>query len=115
MGFIDLLVHTAEIQRFTVTGSDAHGNPIKTWADTYPAQACRIGKMNGKTLWNGAQLEMVDLVMYVPDIDITEEDRVIWEGQTFKVLLVDHINDSTTTNHHKEVSLQTLKASGEPT
>ena len=115
MSFEDLLVHICDIQRFTVTGSDAHGNPQKTWADTYPAQACRVGKMNGRTLWDGAQLEMIDLMLYVPDIDITEEDRVIWEGQTFKVLLVDHVADSTTNHHHKEVSLQQLKASGNPT
>jgi head-tail adaptor len=115
MSFTDLLVHSADIQRFTISGSDAHGNPTKTWANIYTAQACRMGRMNGRQLVNGGQLVQIDLIMNVPDIDITEEDRVIWEGQTFKVLLVDHVNDATTTNHHKEVSLQVLKGSGNPT
>lgn len=114
MSFEDLLVHVAEIQRFTVASSDAHGNPVKTWTDTYATQACRIGKTNGRQLTNGGQVVLVDQIMYVPDIDITEDDRVIWEGQTYKVLLVDHVADSTTAHHHKEVSLQNLRASGNP-
>ena len=115
MSFTDLLVHTCDIQRFTIASTDAHGNPVKTWANHYTAQACRISAMSGKQMWNGAQLEQVDQIIDVSGtVDITEEDRVVLEGVTYKVLLVDHAHDSTPIVHHYTVHLQTLRASGNP-
>ena len=73
MSFEDLLVHSCDIQRFSVTGTDAHGNPVKTWANTYTAQACRICAMSGKQMWNGAQLEQVDQIIDVPGMSMSQK------------------------------------------
>ena len=113
MSYTDLLVHTATTQRATLGVSDAYGNAVKTWADNLVNTPCRFAQQSGRQIWTGAQEELVDFKVFWGDVDITEEDRIVKDGKTYKVLLVASVSDGEGT-HHKEAQVQILRASGEP-
>ena|ERR1035437_8998213 len=116
MSFIDLLIHVCIIQRPTPGTVDAYGVPAKSWNATYLTNVpCRFAQQTGKQFWNGVQLEVIDFKVFLEDIDVTEQDRIVWEGNYYKVLQVDQIGDATVNHHHRELQVQILRQSGEPT
>ena len=114
MSFLDLLIHTCDIERFAVTGTDAYGNPVKAWTKTYTNEPCRFGPQTGAMVWTGTMNETVDFKVFLPELDITEEDRILWhhDEKYYKVLIVDHVADSTVNHHHREVSVRIIRPSG---
>ncbi len=103
MSYTSLLIDTLTTQRFTEGSSDAYGNPAITWADNLTAQACRLTTLSGgRELKVGAELVLADYRLFVLDIDIVEQDRVVIGLLTYEVLLVEDYADGVG-EHHKQV------------
>ena len=105
MSFTSLLTNTCTTQRFTEGVADSYGNPALTWADHLVDEACRLMATSGRELKVGAELVVADYKLFLGDVDITEQDRVIISGITYEVLLVEDKQDSTT-SHHKECHMR---------
>ncbi len=97
MSFTSLLIDTCTTRRFTEGANDAYGVPVKTWADNLTSQACRIealvGKISGRELTIGAELVVADYVLFMQDVDVTEQDRILLGAITYEVLLVNDRKD----------------------
>ena len=105
MSYTSLLIDTCTVQRFTEGAADGYGVPARTWADNLTDQACRLVTMPGTELKIGAEIVIADYKLFVQDIDIIEQDRVVISGLTYEVLLVQDYSDQTVT-HHKQVWLR---------
>ena len=106
MSFDSLLVHSCTVQRCTSTTVDGYGRPVNTWSNHLPNQACRVGTAKGRTVWNGMQMVLADYIFYFPNIDITEQDRILYEGKYYRIVFVDHTSDSTSVHHHFQVFVE---------
>jgi len=100
MSYDSLLIDTCTIQRFTEGVADAYGNPDLTWTD-HLVESCRLTSSSGREIKVGAELVIADYKLFLGDVDITEQDRVIIGTLTYEVLLVQNYNDSIK-DHHKQ-------------
>jgi hypothetical protein len=62
----------------------------------------------GREILIGAEVVIADYTLFIDDIDITEQDRVIIGSVTYEVLLVGTRQDSTS-GHHKECFMRTVR------
>ncbi len=108
MSFTSLLIETCTVQRYTEGAADNYGVPAKTWADHLTDQACRINATTGREVLVGAKVVVADYKMFIADIDITEQDRVVSGGVTYEVLLVSDRQNSTV-DHHKECLMKAVR------
>ena len=117
MSFTSLLISTCTVERYTTGVADAYGTPVKTWTDHLTDQACRfmagsraIGSAAGAggEILIGAKLVVADYIMFIGDVDITEQDRVVSGGVTYEILMVADRADGIA-SHHKEVYLKTVR------
>ena len=105
MSYTSLLIETCTVQRFTEGARDASGQPALTWADHLADEPCRLVAAPGKELKVDAEIVVADYKLFVGDIDITEQDRVILNSLTYEVLLVQNYADGTA-DHHKQCWLR---------
>ena len=105
MSYSSLLINTCTIQRFTEGSSDPYGNPAITWAAHLPDEACRIQPSSGVELKIGAELVVADYLLFLGDVDVTEQDRVVLDSITYEILLVKDEQDGVD-SHHREVFLR---------
>ncbi len=105
MSYTTLLVDTCTTQRFTEGAADSYGVPARTWADNLTDQDCRLVAMPGTELKVGAEIVVADYKLFVQDIDIIEQDRVVSSGLTYEVLLVQDYSNGLGT-HHKQCWLR---------
>ncbi len=105
MSYTTLLIDTCTTQRFSEGAADSYGNPTLTWADELADQACRLETQPGTELKVGAEIVVADYKLFVQDIDIVEQDRVIIGGLTYEVLLVQDYSNGLGI-HHKQVWLR---------
>ena len=105
MTYLSLLIDTCTTQRFTEGARDASGAPSLTWADNLTDIACRLTIASGRELKIGAELVIADYKLFVGDVDIIEQDRIVIGGLTYEVLLVEDYKDSLT-SHHKQIWLR---------
>ena len=108
MSFADLLISTCTVQRFVSGGTDEWGNPTGTWTDHLTNQPCRINAGAGKEVLIGAEVVVADYKMFIKNVDITEQDRVISDGVTYEVLLVS-VREDSTTQHHKACWMKAVR------
>ena len=111
MSFTTLLIDTCTTQRFTEGAADAYGVLVKTWANNLEDQACRLETSPisaGREIKVGAEVVVADNRIYVLDVDITEQDRVIIYGITYEVLLVESFSDGIE-KQHKRCWLKTVR------
>ena len=108
MTFANLLIHTCDIERFTEGVADAYGIPDKTWAVLYDDEPCRLVSGKPIEIRIGQEVVIVSDQLFVGDIDITEQDRVIIDTVTYQVLSVVFREDSFGA-HHKECFLEVAK------
>jgi len=87
---------------------DGYGTPAKVFADWLPDIPCRWSTPVNREFKVGAEVVLADLLLFVEDIDITEQDRVVIGTATYEVLSVMRRQDSAS-GHHKEVLLRTVK------
>lgn len=101
MTFAALLINICTIKRFIPGVADGYGNPTGTWDDHLVDQACRLMAGSGREVKVGAEVVIADYKLFLDNVDITEQDRVIIDGTTYEVLLVGDRQDGAN-SHHKE-------------
>ena len=109
-----LLNSSADIQRFTSTGVDAHGQPTGAWANSSTGIKCRIRELAGVS---NANNEIIDSsgtavvasheVWLLPGVSITEKDRVVHGGITYDVQFV--VSRPGGTVHHVKAYLKVAR------
>jgi len=105
VSYTSLLIDTCTVQRYTEGAADDYGNPTLTWAAHLTDEACRLVASTGREIKVGAELVIADYKLFLDDVDITEQDRVVMGALTYEVLLVQDYKDSTA-SHHKQVWLR---------
>ena len=108
MSYDTLLISTCTTKRFTEGAADSYGNPIKTWPDNLTNQPCRLSTPSGREIMVGAEVVVADYLLFIGDVDITEQDRVVIDTVAYEVLLVKSLQDSTS-GHHRECYLRTVR------
>lgn len=108
MSYNDLLINTCTIKRYTVTGTDAYGNPTYTWADYLTDESCRWSTPKHLEIKNGAEVVVIDKQLFLKNIDITEQDRVVLDSETYEVVSSIKRQDGTG-EHHIEVYLRRVE------
>ncbi len=63
---------------------------------------------NNREVKVGAEVVLADLQLFLLDVDITEQDRVVLAGRTYEILSVVPRQDSVT-GHHKECFIRVVK------
>lgn len=109
MSYTSLLIETCTIQRFTEGAKDDYGNPALTWSDNLTDEPCRLvtlqGLRGGREIKVGAELVIASYNLFLGDVDITEQDRVVLNSLTYEVLLVQNYQDGAG-DHHKQCWLR---------
>jgi len=108
MTFDGLLIHTCDIERFAEGAGDHYGRPAKTWATLYDDEPCRHVSGQGREIKVGQEVVIVYDQLFVGDIDITEQDRVVIDTVTYQVLSVVFREDGFGA-HHKQCYLEVVK------
>ena len=117
MSYTDLLINTCDVERFTeAIALDAYGIPEKTWTVHLDDEACRfMSGRGGRGIANtgmevriGAEVVIADFKLFLGDVDITEQDRVVVDGVTYQILIVAPVSNGFG-NHHKECWLRTVR------
>jgi len=108
MAYTDLLINTCTIKRLVQgPGVDSYGNPDVSWTDVLN-QACRLSSPKGREIKVGAEVVIADYLLFLEDIDITEQDRVVIDSVTYEVLLVVRRQNGVG-DHHVEAYLRTVR------
>ncbi len=105
MSFTSLLINTCTTQRFTEGVQDGYGNPAKAWANNLVDQPCRWSTPKNLEIKVGAEVVIVELQLFMGDVNITTQDRVILNGNTYEAISVLDRQDGTG-DHHKEIYLR---------
>ena len=108
MSYDSLLINTCTVRRFTEGAQDAYGKPVLTWADHLVGQACRWSEPKNNEIKVGAEVLIYDLDLFLKNIDITVQDRVVLSTETYEVLAVKDRQNGTGT-HHKECAIRTVR------
>ena len=108
MTFENLLINTCDIERFTEAAADGYGIPAKTWAVEHANEPCRHVSGKGREVKIGQEVVIAYDELFVGDIDITEQDRVIIDTVTYQVLAVVFRQDGIGV-HHKHCYLEMAK------
>jgi len=111
MSYSTLLINTCTVKRHTVTGTDAYGQPVYNWADHLVDEPCRWSipkNKENREIKIGAEVVIVDLQLFLGDVDITEQDRVVLDGETYEVISSVKRQDGTG-EHHVEAFLKRVE------
>ena len=108
MSFDTLLTNTCTVQRFTEGAFDDYGVRAKTWINHLANQACRLTSSSGREVKVGAEVVIADYKLFIGNVDIIEQDKVIVDSITYEVLLVQSYADSSI-NHHKQCWLRVVR------
>ena len=112
MSYLSLLINTCTTQRFTAGAPDDYGTPTLTWADHLTDIACRLSSgstsTTGREIKVGAEIVIADHTIFLGDVDVTEQDRIVIDSDTYEVLMVVDRKDGAT-SHHKECYLRTVR------
>ena len=108
MSYTGLLISTCTVRRYTEGPIDDYGHPTEVWADHLADEPCRLSASSGREITIGAEVVIADYKLFLGDVDITEQDRVVLDAVTYQVLLVTNRQNGTA-DHHKEVYLQVVR------
>ena len=115
MTFDSLLINECDIQEFTVAPApDDYGQPIKTWqikdvdGVLYDDIPCRYVSGKGTEIKVGQEVVIIYDELYVGDIEVTEQDRVILNTLTYQIVSVVPRQDGIG-SHHKHLFLEIVK------
>jgi len=110
--FLATLNKTCTIQRKTVTGADEGNQPIWNWTTDQDTDVpCRreIERRETREIVTGQKVVVEKDILYLPaGTDITEEARVILDGETLSVENA-FIAEDQHVAHHVEANLRRLK------
>ena len=105
MSYTSLLIKNCTVERYTEGAPDDYGPPVLTWADHLTDEPCRLTSGGGREIKVGAELVVADYKLFVGDVDITEQDRIIIDSLTYEILLVENYADGSS-DHHKQCWLR---------
>ncbi len=113
MSFECLLINTCTIERYAEGAADAYGKPAMVWADHLADEDCRLMAAlsttgSGREIRIGAEVVIADYKLFLGNVDVTEQDRVVIDANTYEILLVtDHQDGSD--SHHKELAMRIVR------
>ena len=112
MSYADLLIETCTVYEFGEGGLSPYGIPEKTWTIRLDDTPCRLSRPRfggpGHEVKVGAEVVIAPYTLFVGDIDISEQERVVKDGVTYEILLVEEKEDNFGT-HHKECLVRTVR------
>jgi hypothetical protein len=108
LSYDDLLINTCTIQRYTEGAIDNSGRPARAWADHLADEPCRWSKPKNNEIRIGAEVLVYDLDLFVGDIDVTNQDRVVLDSETYEILGVKDRQDISAA-HHKELAIRVVR------
>ena len=62
----------------------------------------------GKEFKVGAEIVVADDIVFMLDVDVTEQDRIIIDTIEYEIQMVIDVQNGTA-NHHKEIALKTVR------
>lgn len=101
MSYTSLLINICTVERFAEGATNGYGTPAKTWPDHLVDEACRLQAGVGIEVKVGAEVVIANYKLFLGDVDITEQDRVVIDSDTYEVLFVSDKQDGVDA-HHKE-------------
>jgi hypothetical protein len=108
MSYSSLLINICTIQRNTPGAQDAYGQPTASWANHLVDESCRIMGTSGREIKVGAEVVVADYKLFLDDVDVTEQDRVVLGSVIYEMLLVQRIQNGTG-GHHRECFLRVVR------
>ena len=108
MSYDALLTNTCTIKRFVEGAKDAYNRPTKTWPNHLVDEPCRYSTPRNREIKVGQEVVLIDLELFLRDVDVTVQDRVVLEGTTYEILEVRKRQDSVS-GHHKELAIRAIK------
>ncbi len=109
MAYLDLLVNLCTVRRYPAAGAqDAYGMPARVWADIHTNEPCRWSTPSNREVKVGAEVVLADLQLFLGDVSVTAQDRVVLNGLTYEILSASVRQDGVG-SHHVECLLRTVK------
>lgn len=108
MSLATLLINTCTVKRYVVGPVDAYGHPAKSWVDHLVDEPCRWSTPSNREVQVGAEVVIASLQLFLGDVDITEQDRVVLDGVTYEILSSSTRQDGAG-EHHVECLLRTVR------
>jgi len=109
MSYLALLINTCTTRRFPAGGAvDTYGIPAKVWVNCLTNIACRWSTPSNREVKVGAEVVLADLQLFLGDVDITEQDRVVLDTKTYEVLSASRRQDGVG-SHHMECLLRAVR------
>lgn len=120
MSYTSLLIDTCTIQRYAEGARDAYGKPEPAWADHLVDEPCRLmsgigkgtllaGKETGQSgFFVNANVVEAGYTLFLLDVDVTEQDRVVMGTVTYEIRIVVRPQDSIG-GHHKTIFMETVR------
>ena len=102
-----VLNESITIQRLSGSSVDDRGLSTATFSDNETSVQCRIVHENGNETDSEGRLEVNDifLVTVRPEIDITTQDRIVWDSQYYDVKIIKNIKDRFGNIFYKEIEM----------
>ena len=107
MSFTSLLIDTCTIQRFTEGSAGDYGVLAKTWTNHIENEPCRLVANPNREITVGAKVVIADYDLFIGDVDVTEQDRIIIEDITYEIISV--LRRKSVGVHHKELLLRVVR------
>ena len=108
MSFNSLLIDECDIYRNTPGAADNYGKPTASWGVHINDEPCRLMSTTGTEIIIGAEVVVANYKLFIGDLDITEQDRIVLDSITYEILLVNDKQDGVN-SHHKELFLRTVR------
>ena len=109
MAYLDLLINVCTVRRYPAGGAqDAYGMPARAWADWLVDEPCRWSTPSNREVKVGAEVVLADLQLFLGDVAVTAQDRVVLNGLTYEILSAADRQDALG-NHHVECLLRSVK------
>ncbi len=102
-----VLNESVTIQRLSGSSVDDRGLSTATFSDNATSVQCRIEHTSGEETTTDGRTEVNDIFLMTigPDVDITAQDRVVWESQYYDVKVIKNIKDRFGNVFYKEVEM----------
>ena len=107
MSFTSLLIDTCTIQRFTEGAAGDYGIPAKTWTNHIENEKCRLVANPNREIKTGAEVVIADYDLFIGNVDVTEQDRIIIDEITYEIISV--ILRKSFSSHHKELLMRVVR------
>jgi hypothetical protein len=108
LSFASLLINECTVQEYSAGTADDYGIPAKTWTDFATDEPCRLVPATNREVQIGAEVVIADYTLFIDNIGVTEQMRVVIDEITYEVLSV-MIRQDSVDGHHQEALLRTVR------